>query len=160
MAGGQARETSSRRRCPGHPETNPGRRITVTVYLDTSLLVGLFVEGDAHSRRARSFTAGDDEVMVVSDFAAAEFSSVIARLTRTSMIQQAAAREVFVSFDDWRARFTVHKEMDAGDLRAAIAMIRRLDLNLRAPDAINLAVARRLGASIATFDQGMARNAG
>jgi hypothetical protein len=66
----------------------------LTVYLDTSLLVGLFVEGDAHAPRARSFSAGDDEVMVVSNYAAAEFSSVIARLTRTDVIRPEAARRL------------------------------------------------------------------
>jgi phosphoribosylcarboxyaminoimidazole (NCAIR) mutase len=34
------------------------------------------------------------------------------------------------------------------------------DLNIRAPDAINLVIAQRLGAPIATFAVGMARNAG
>jgi uncharacterized protein len=129
------------------------------VDLDTSLLVGLFVEGDAHASRARSFSADDAEVLVVSDFAAAEFSSVIARLTRTHVIEQAAAREVFGDFDEWRARFTASEEITPGDVQIAISMIRQLDLNILAPDAINLAIARRLGASIATFDRGMARNA-
>jgi predicted nucleic acid-binding protein len=38
-------------------------------------------------------------------------------------------------------------------------VIRRLDLNLRAPDAINLAIALRLGAALATFDRRMTENA-
>jgi len=131
----------------------------LSVYLDTSLLVGLFVEGDTHAVRAGSFSVDDDEVMVVSDFAAAEFSSVIARLTRMNAIGPEQAREVFGGFDEWRARFTGNAEAGASDLGAATAIIRRLDLNIRAPDAINLAIARRLGASIATFDRGMAQNA-
>ena len=42
------------------------------------------------------------------------------------------------------------------DVQTAQGFIRRLDLNVRAPDAINLAIASRLGAPIATFDRGMA----
>jgi uncharacterized protein len=38
----------------------------------------------------------------------------------------------------------------------AARFLRRLDLNLRAPDALNIAVAQRLGIAIATFDQRMA----
>jgi predicted nucleic acid-binding protein len=42
------------------------------------------------------------------------------------------------------------------DLAQATAWIRRLDLTLRAPDAIHIAAAQRLDASLATFDAGMA----
>jgi predicted nucleic acid-binding protein len=48
---------------------------------------------------------------------------------------------------------------DPADIQAAAAIIRRLDLNIRAPDAIHLAIARRIGASIVTFDHRMADNA-
>ena len=38
----------------------------------------------------------------------------------------------------------------------ADALVRRLDLGLRAPDALHIATARRLGATLFTFDLGMA----
>jgi predicted nucleic acid-binding protein len=38
-------------------------------------------------------------------------------------------------------------------------MLRRLNLRLRAPDAVHLAMAERLGAKIATFDKQMANAA-
>jgi predicted nucleic acid-binding protein len=38
-------------------------------------------------------------------------------------------------------------------------MLRRLDLNLRTPDAIHIAIAQRLGAELATFDVRMAESA-
>ncbi len=46
--------------------------------------------------------------------------------------------------------------MQPSDLDDAQTMLRRLDLVLRAPDAINLAIAQRLGAELATFDIRMA----
>jgi hypothetical protein len=39
---------------------------------------------------------------------------------------------------------------------ATAGFIRRLDLTLRAPDAINIAIAWRVGVALATFDAGMA----
>jgi predicted nucleic acid-binding protein len=42
------------------------------------------------------------------------------------------------------------------DRSAADLFIRRLDLPLRAPDAINIAIAQRVGATLATFDDKMA----
>jgi predicted nucleic acid-binding protein len=47
----------------------------------------------------------------------------------------------------------------ASDIASAAAFIRRLDLNLRAPDAINIAIADRVGAALATFDERMAASA-
>jgi predicted nucleic acid-binding protein len=69
------------------------------------------------------------------------------------------ARAIFAGFDVWRARFTDEEDAVSSDIQAATAFIRRLDLNLRAPDAINLAIALRPGASLVTFDRRMAENA-
>jgi len=99
------------------------------------------------------------DVPIVSDFVAAEFASVIARLTRTGRITGDEARATFALFDNWRTQSAEDADAEPADIQTATAIIRRLDLNIRAPDAINLAIARRLGASIATFDQGMVQNA-
>jgi predicted nucleic acid-binding protein len=42
---------------------------------------------------------------------------------------------------------------------AASAILRRLDLNIRIGDALNIAIAMRLDAPLATFDEKMAENA-
>jgi predicted nucleic acid-binding protein len=42
------------------------------------------------------------------------------------------------------------------DIRMAESLLRRLDLTLRAPDALNIAITQRVGAELATFDEGMA----
>jgi uncharacterized protein len=131
----------------------------VSVYLDTSVLASLFIETDVFASRAATFFSQVDEVLVVSDFAAAEFASVLSRLTRMNQIQEADTRAIFDAFDIWRARFADEEDTVSSDILAATTIIRRLDLNLRAPDAINLAIALRLAASFATFDRRMAQNA-
>jgi predicted nucleic acid-binding protein len=131
----------------------------VSVYLDTSVLASLFIDTDVFASRAATFFAQADDVLIVSDFAATEFASVLARLTRMNQIQESRTRAIFDAFDIWRTRFTDDEDTIPSDLLAATTMIRRLDLNLRAPDAINLAIALRLTASVATFDRRMARNA-
>jgi len=122
----------------------------LSLYLDTSFIGGLFIEADVFAARARAFFAATDETLVVSDFAAAEFASVVARVTRMNKIKD---------IDAWRARFVDEEAVVSLDIRAATAIIRSLDLNIHAPDAINLAIARRLGASLVTFDRRMADNA-
>lgn len=128
-------------------------------YLDTSFLVGLFVDNDAFAAGAKHVYVEADDPLIVSDFAAAEFASVVARLVRMTIVPMDEARATFNRFDAWRARATKTEDVTGPDILAATTIIRRLDLNLRAPDAINLAIALRLEASLATFDRRLAENA-
>jgi predicted nucleic acid-binding protein len=101
----------------------------VTVYLDGSVLVALFTN-DPFTARAKAYLTANSPIMLVSDFAAAEFASAVSRRVRA--------------------------EASTADIAAATSVLRRLDLNLRTPDAINIAIADRLGATVATFDERMA----
>jgi predicted nucleic acid-binding protein len=49
--------------------------------------------------------------------------------------------------------------MTPGDLAAATMFLRRLDLPLRTPDALHIAIAQRVGAMLVTFDRQMAASA-
>ena len=63
-------------------------------------------------------------------------------------------------FDAWLARSARRIEITGADVAACESRIlRRLDLNLRAPDAIHIAVADRIDATLVTFDRQMADNA-
>jgi predicted nucleic acid-binding protein len=123
--------------------------------LDASALVPLFI--------ADIFTAGTDEflriklpVLIVSDFAAAEFGSAIARRVCAGDLTEGEAQGAFRAFDDWVARTARRAETTAKDVAAATALLRRLDLGLRTPDAVNIAIARRIGADLLTYDEKMA----
>ena len=129
--------------------------MALSVYLDASALVALFPD-DPFASRANAFLKQNSLLLNVSDFAAAEFASVISRHVRTRDITAEEARQAFSSFHAWTARVTQRVETTAADIAAADAFIRRLDLPLRASDAINIAIAQRLDAAIATFDDKMA----
>jgi uncharacterized protein len=128
----------------------------VSVYLDTSVMIALFIDSDPFTERAKACIASNPDSLIVSDFAAAEFASAVARLTRTRRLTTDDATVLFGTFDAWKARTTEMANATTPDIAAAAAVLRRLDLNLRAPDAINIAVADRLGATLATFDDRMA----
>jgi predicted nucleic acid-binding protein len=130
----------------------------VSVYLDASVLVALFT-ADAMSDRADRILRASKPVVIVSDFAAAEFASAIAYRVRTRLLKAAEAQAVFSHFDVMVARAARRIEMTAGDVAAAAAFLRRLDLTLRTPDAINIALAQRAGAQLLTFDRQMAKAA-
>ena len=131
----------------------------MSVYLDTSVLVGLFVAHDSFATRAQALADRPGFDPIVSDFVSTEFASVIARLTRMNSLNQDQAREIFAEFDAWASQSADLAEVLSSDIQTAEAYIRRLALNIRAPDAINRAIASRLGAPVATFDSGMAVNA-
>jgi len=130
----------------------------VTLYLDARLLVALLTN-DALSARADALLRQRTSILAVSDFAAAEFAFAIARRVRTREVTAAEARLAFSHFDAWAARATQRVDTTTADVKAADAFLRRLDLPLRTPDAINIAIAERIGAALATFDEKMASSA-
>lgn len=128
------------------------------VYLDASVLVSLFIN-DLLTTRARTYLRDHQPLVAVSDFARAEFASACARRVRTGEITADEARAAFFTFDAWTARVAQSIETSATDVAIAEAFLRRLDLTLRTPDALNIAIAQRVGAMLATFDQKMAASA-
>lgn len=126
----------------------------MSVFFDASVIVALFTD-DHFSDRAEEFLRASKPTVIIGDFAAAEFSSVVARRVRTKEITPRQARDVFANFDAWTTRAAQRVETLATDVTVADAWIRRLDLKLRAPDAINIAIALRVNAQLATFDDHM-----
>lgn len=130
----------------------------MSFYLDTSVIVALLTI-DPLTARADEFIIRMREPLLVSDLAAAEFASAIARRARTREISFDQARSDLSDFDVWSLRSAQRVEVDASDIATATAFLRRLDLALLAPDAIHIAAARRLDTALVTFDRQMADSA-
>jgi predicted nucleic acid-binding protein len=128
----------------------------VRLYLDASVLVALFTEDPLSLRAESLLCATMPVVVVVSDFAAAEFASALARRVRTGDIRPKDARTAFAKLDAWTAHVAERIDIAPADVTVAQSWLRRLDLTLRTPDALNIAIAQRAGAALATFDAGMA----
>lgn len=123
-------------------------------YLDASALVSIFYE-DAHSGTALAQLGGMQRLLV-SDFAAAEFAAAIARLHRMARLDVGEAEAIFSNFDRWNGSRTVRVGAMPPDMATAAQLVRRLALGLRAPDALHIAIAGRVRATLVTFDQRMA----
>ncbi len=63
--------------------------------------------------------------------------------------------EIVVGSDFGVAEFS----FATGDIDAGNRILRRLDINLRTPDAIHIAISRRLEATLVTFDRSMVAGA-
>jgi uncharacterized protein len=127
----------------------------LTVYLDTSVVVSLFTR-DAHHQRALRLAS--TQSIVVSDLAAAEFASALAIHSRAGRMSLDGVRLYFAEFDRW-VEDLARVEVQSSDVRDAERIIRLLQHSLKTADATHIAIARRLGAAMATFDQTMAREA-
>lgn len=130
----------------------------MTLYLDASVLVALLIP-DVFSEAAEALVEQAAEPLIVSDFARAELASAVALKVRRGVLTQPQARAVFARFDAWTSEVADVEEVAPADVREGEALVRRLDLALRAPDAIHVAAARRLRARLATFDDRMTEGA-
>ena len=128
----------------------------MNLYLDASALLPLFIEED---RTGQAHESLRNNVLIISDVAIAEFSSGVARRARLGEINDSGAAGVFAALDAWTLRATRREMLTTGDVILAISLVRRLELGLRAPDAVDIAIAQRCAATILTFDERMARSA-
>jgi predicted nucleic acid-binding protein len=131
---------------------------TVSWYLDASVLVALLTV-EPFSGRADASVLTHPDPLLVSDFAEAEFASAIARRVRTRESTLSDAQRDLSDFDIWVGRSAHRVEMSPADVATATTFLRRLDLTLRTPDALHIAIAQRVGATLVTFDTRMADSA-
>jgi predicted nucleic acid-binding protein len=127
----------------------------VSVYLDANVIVPLFAVDPLNNRAQKALRRLDDS-LILSDFSVAEFSSVMARRVRMRILRAEEARTAFSNFDIWRARHARLIRIESIDISSATDLIRRLDLSLRTPDALHIALIRRIGCKLLTFDKVLA----
>ena len=111
------------------------------------------------SDRADAFLAGEPGPFDVSDLTVAEFASAMARRVRMRLFDLDKARSALGSFDAWIDRTAVRNTITAADFALANSLLRRLSLPLRTLDALHIALAQRIGATLVTFDNRMADSA-
>ena len=127
--------------------------------MDASVLLPRLVEEPA-SNAVRAYLFCLEQELLVSDFAAAEVASAMSRLVRMGALDHADASSRLDDFDVWRAGVSSPIDVHAADVRLAYAFVRRFDLRLRAPDALHMAIVRRLDATLVTLDRRLATAAG
>lgn len=127
-------------------------------YFDTSALVSLH-QSDRHSVALSAYLRRTRPAVAISRFAAAEFASAVSIRLRTGNLRPEQATALLHAFDDWRPSVASVIEVTANDLITCEAFVRRFDLQLKAPDALHLALCAREGLPLLTFDLSQARAA-
>lgn len=84
-------------------------------------------------------------------------SVIVAPLTDDALHTRADRffRIGFSLLDAWSARSATRVEISAVDVAVAETLLRRIDPPLQAPDAIHIAIAQRINATLVTFDRQM-----
>lgn len=129
----------------------------MSVSTDANVLISAFRADDA-TPQCRALLANRHD-WLVSDWALAEFAAVMGRDVRAGGIDEGGARKGFAGLDVWVGAEATIVHVTTDDVAAAARRLRRLDLNLRAPDALHVCIALRLGAALATADKKMIRAA-
>lgn len=124
----------------------------MSVYLDASVLVPLFLL-DPFSKKAEAALGKLGDTLLVSDFAAAEYASVVNRRVRMKDLSMREGRQAFEAFDAWRLAWVDAAETASQDVAACGLFLRRLDLPLMTPDGLHIAIASRYNAPIMSFDR-------
>lgn len=130
----------------------------MTFWLDASVVVALMAVEDTSASIDRLLDQATGEILI-SDFCQAESSAAIARLARIGAKSREDVELLFADLDHWVERIAEVPSVHAADVAMAIDWIRRPGIALRAPDAIHIAAAHRLGVTLVTLDRGMARAA-
>jgi predicted nucleic acid-binding protein len=128
---------------------------SLNAYLDASFLIALFAN-DTFTPNARQFLKSEKPLLLVSDFACAEFASAVAKRLRVGQFDFNEARLALSNFDAWLPQATQPVNMTSADIKVAEAYLRRLDLTLRTADALHIVIVQRIGATLLTFDKKMA----
>ena len=79
-------------------------------YLDASFIIALFAN-DSFSARAEQFLKSEEPVLLVSDFARAEFASAVAGRLRVGQFGMSEAQLALSNFDAWLPRAAQHVSM-------------------------------------------------
>lgn len=112
---------------------------------------------EAKSAAIDTLVDGLDERPIVSDFAAGEVASALARLVRMGALTGQVAQNRLNDFDAWRAGDTLAIDVLNTDVLQAAAFVRQFELGLRMPDALHLAIAQRSGRPLVTLDERMVK---
>jgi len=122
----------------------------MSIYLDASFLIPTLVEEQGSAGVIAYLVAAERELLV-SEFAAAEVASALYRLVRMRLLASADAEARLAGFRGLAGGGEFARGPPAGGCPACVM--------LRTPDALHLAIAARLDASIVTLDRRLERAA-
>lgn len=122
------------------------------IYLDTSVLGAIFFREPGAASLVTRLESRRKEGLMISAWTLTEMSSIGGIKHRTGAIDAAMRQQALANFQRFASMHLGTVEIEPADFRTAAVLIES-PATLRAGDALHLAVARRLGARIASLDK-------
>ena len=125
-------------------------------YIDTSVLVAALTQEARTTRMQQWLAEQSADQLTTSDWTIAEFSSALSLKMRTGQVQFEGRNRSLTAFSRIISESFVLLSISTFHFRAAARLTDHFSLNLRAGDALHLAVAMEHGATLCTLDQRLA----
>jgi len=126
-------------------------------YIDTSFLVPFYLPEPSSEKVESKLLSLPVGSLIISPLVQAEFASLLSRKCRVKEIKKSDAREIMEVFDSHlKEGAFVLVAISVEDFDRAIHWMMSFKYNLKAPDAIHLAVAFRKKAAFLTLDTTLA----
>ncbi len=124
------------------------------LYLDTSILVTA-VTSEPETRGVQNWLESLTEPITISDWARVEVAGALSFKVWTGQLEPEAREPAESAFESY-ARLALSAEATSADFLAAATIVRRVELAVRPPDALHMAICAGRGETLATRDRRMA----
>lgn len=122
------------------------------IYLDTSVLGAIFFREPGAADLVARLESNRKAKLMISAWTLTEIASIGGIKQRTGAIDAETRQQAIANFQRFASMHLITVEIDPADFRTAAVLIES-PTALRAGDALHLAIARRLGARIASLDR-------
>jgi uncharacterized protein len=129
------------------------------LYLDTSVLISSMTNEPSTVNTQAWLLQQDASLLTISDWVETEFSSALSIKLRTGQLTPVHRGAALAQFAQLAANTFTTLPIDASAYPTAARFCDQSHLNLRAGDALHLAICANHGATICTLDQNMAQAA-
>jgi uncharacterized protein len=123
------------------------------LYVDTSIFVAALTNESQTGSAQAWLSRQDPDQLLASEWAATEFSSALSLKLRMDQLQSADRARALAAFTVLLGESFRIVSPENSDFRMAARFADQHVLGIRAGDALHLAIASRLGATLCTFDK-------
>jgi predicted nucleic acid-binding protein len=130
------------------------------IYLDTSIVLPIFIDEPASNAIRGWFATLPPQELTISEWTRTEFASAVGIYLRSRRIDEGVARDVLERFHQLADQSLLVLIPERTDFSLASRFLQRFELGLRAGDALHLAIASNNGAhKLYSLDQVLIKSA-